>query len=120
MTQWQRIKSAAGWGLFLGVCDWILASGITNKIPRGGVWAIVLGQTLLGVIVGLEKWSAAWWVKGLALGLAVNVALAFIVRVLGPEWGRPLFFLLIGAGAAIGLFIEWVMNRKSVSGKKES
>jgi hypothetical protein len=112
MMAWQRVKSAAGWGLFLGLCDWVLASGIVRKMPTDAVWAVVLGQTLLGLVVGVEKWKASWWLKGLALGLAFNVPLATGLRFLRPEWGGPLFFPLLISGAAIGFFIEWVMRRK--------
>ena len=113
MTAWQRLKSAAGWGLFLGFCDWVLAFAITNKITSGGVRAIILAQTLLGAIIGLVRWKAAWWVKGLLFGLGVNIPLAFGLSWLGPEWGRQLFVPILAAGILIGLFIEWVMRKKT-------
>ena len=31
MTAWHRVKSASGWGLFLGLCDWVLASGMVAE-----------------------------------------------------------------------------------------
>ena len=112
MTAWQRVKSAAGWGLFLGLCDWVLASGIVRKMPTEAVWAVVLAQTLLGLVVGVEKWKAAWWVKGLTFGLAFNLPLVLGLNFLRPEWGKTLFFPLLVSGAVIGLSIEWVMRRK--------
>jgi hypothetical protein len=113
MTAWQRVKSAAGWGLFLGLCDWVLASGIVRKMPTDAVWAVVIAQTLLGLVVGVEKWKAAWWVKGLVFGLAFNVPLALGLHFFRPEWGKPLFFPLLVSGTAIGLFTVWVTRRKN-------
>jgi hypothetical protein len=112
MTQWQRVKSAAGWGLFLGICDWVLASGITNKIPREGVWAIILSQVLLGLIISFVRWSAPWWVKGILFGIAVNLPLGICIRQFGPVWGTLLFWPLLATGVIIGIFIEWVMKKK--------
>jgi hypothetical protein len=113
MTAWQRVKSAAGWGLFLGLCDWVLASGIARKMPTDAVWAVVFTQTLMGLVVGVEKWKTVWWLKGLAFGFAFNLPLVFGLRFLRPEWGKPLFFPLLAAGIIIGVFIEWVMRRKA-------
>jgi hypothetical protein len=113
MTQWHRLKSAAGWGLFLGICDWVLASGMVRKLPREAVWAIIASQVIVGLLAGLERWKAAWWAKGAVFGLAVNVPLAAGLRWLLPEWGGPLFVPLMACGLAIGLFIEWVMRRKA-------
>jgi len=110
---WQRIKSSAGWGLFLGICDWVLASAITRKLPRGAVWAIIAGQVVIGLIAGIEKWKAAWWVKGLAFGLGLNLVLAFGLAAGLPEWGRPLFIPLLLAGAVVGLISVWVMRKKA-------
>jgi hypothetical protein len=112
MTAWQRVKSAAGWGLFLGTCDWVLASGIVRKMPTDTVWAVVIAQTLLGLVAGVEKWKAVWWMKGAILGIAFNLPLVLGLRFFRPEWGKPLFIPLLAAGIAIGLFIEWVMGRR--------
>jgi hypothetical protein len=112
MTTWQRVKSAAGWGLFLGLCDWVLASGIVRKMPTDAVWAVVFAQTLLGTVVGIEKWKAAWWVKGLVLGLAFNVPLALGLYFFRPDWGRPLLLPLLVSGIVIGLVVERMMGRK--------
>jgi hypothetical protein len=112
MTPWQRVKSAAGWGLFLGICDWVLASGITNKLPRESVWAIILAQVLIGLIVGLVRWPAPWWGKGILYGIAVNLPLCYGLKHFGPVWGKPLFWPLLATGVAIGIFIEWIMKRK--------
>ena len=112
MTAWQRVKSAAGWGLFLGTCDWVLASGIVRKMPTDAVWAVVIAQTLLGLAAGVEKWKAAWWVKGAILGMAFNLPLVLGLRFFRPEWGKSLFLPLLVTGVAIGLFIEWVLGRK--------
>jgi hypothetical protein len=113
MTPWQRIKSAAGWGLFLGICDWVLASGITNKIPREGVWAIVLAQVLLGLLVVVIHWAGPWYVKGLVLGIGVNLPLVLCLKQFGTGWGGSLFWPLLATGIVIGLFIEWVMRKKA-------
>jgi hypothetical protein len=109
---WPRVKSAAGWGLFLGICDWVLAWSVTNDITGWGVRAIVIVETLMGAVIGLEKWSAAWWVKGLAFGLGFNIPLAAGLAAFGGDWGRSLIALIPVSGAAIGLFTEWIMRKQ--------
>jgi hypothetical protein len=108
-----RVQSAAGWGLFLGICDYVVAWSVTNDITGWGVRAVVITETVLGAVIGLEKWSAAWWVKGLAFGLGFNVPLAAGLALWGGGWGRSLAPVIPVTGAAIGLFTEWIMrNRK--------
>jgi hypothetical protein len=109
---WPRVKSAAGWGLFLGICDWVLAWSVTNDITAWAVRAVIIAQTLMGAVIGVEKWSAPWWVKGLVFGLGFNIPLAAGLAVFGGGWGRSLTVLIPVTGAAIGLFTEWVMNRR--------
>ncbi len=108
---WPRVKSAAGWGLFLGICDYVVAWSITNDITAWAVRAVVLVQTLMGAVIGAEKWSASWWVKGLVFGLGFNLPLAAGLAWFGGDWGKSLAAWIPVTGAAIGLFTEWMMTR---------
>ena len=105
MIQWKRVKSATEWGFFFGVVSWLLATGISNRIPAAGVWGIILSRTLLGFIVGIVKWEFSWWVRGLVLGAAVNLPLGVLVRLLGVGWGQGFWPMLV-SGMVFGLLIE--------------
>jgi hypothetical protein len=112
MTLWQKVKSSAGWGLFLGLCDWVLASAIVRKLPGDAVVAIVLVQTALGAALGALRWKAAWWIKGPATGLTVNAPLAAGLRLLRPEWGGPLLIPLLLSGTAVGAVLAYLADHK--------
>jgi len=111
MIQWKRVKSAAEWGFFYGVISWLLATGISNKIPTWGVWAIILSRTLLGLILGLVRWEFPWWARGLLLGTAVNLPLAGVVRWLGVGWSQGFWPMLV-SGIVFGVLIELALKHK--------
>ncbi len=120
MFQWKRVKSATEWGFFLGVLSWLLSTGISNKIPTAGVWAIILSQTLAGFIIGTVHWNESWWIRGLTIGGIVNIPLAILsVRWPGFNYANG-FWPAIITGMICGFFIEMVLKRKrfqdSVSG----
>ena len=103
MIQWKRVKSAVEWGLFFGIISWLLATGITNKIPTIGVWGIILSRTLMGFIIGYVKWKIPWWVRGLIIGGGLNLILSLVVKIpLGDVvqricfiWGRGFWMMMI-------------------------
>jgi hypothetical protein len=106
MTRGKRIQSALGWGFFYGICSWVLASGVTNKIPTLGVWGFILSQTILGLIIALVKWNIPWWARGIALGAAVNLPLGLLMRFSAAEWTRPVFWPFVLFGVLAGFLIE--------------
>jgi hypothetical protein len=105
MTRGKRIKSALGWGFFYGICSWVLASGVTNKFPRAGVWGLILSQTVLGLMIGLIRLNIPWWVRGLILGAVVNLPLGFFLHS-SFDWGRGLLWPIILSGILFGYLIE--------------
>ena len=102
MIQWKRVKSATEWGFFFGVISWLLATGISNKMPAWGVWGIILSRTLMGFIIGIVRWEFVWWLRGLILGAAVSLPLAFVLRFLGVGWGQGFWPCRAGPAREIG------------------
>ena len=115
MIQWKRVKSATEWGFFFGVISWLLATGISNKIPAWGVWGIILSRTLMGFVIGIVRWEFVWWLRGLILGAAVSLPLAFVVRFLGVGWGQGFWPYLV-SGIVFGLLLEVALRRKQDEG----
>jgi hypothetical protein len=113
MERGKRIRSALGWGFFYGICSWVLASGVTNKIPAAGVWGIVLAQTALGLAIGLIRWNLPWWATGCILGAAVNLPVGILLSR-GPfVWGRGLFWPFILSGILFGFLIALGIRHSS-------
>lgn len=111
MIDWKRVKSASEWGFFFGIISWLLATGISNKIPGWGVWGIILSRTLLGFIIGILRWEFSWWKRGLIVGAVVNLPLAFLVRFLGVSWGQGFWPYWI-SGIAAGFFLELALRKR--------
>ena len=119
MSHWRRIKSAAEWGFFYGIISWLLATGISNKIPTWGVWAIILSRVLLGVLIGIIRWEYPWWARGMLMGSIVNLPLAFIIRTLGVGWVQGFWPMFI-SGIIVGLLIEVSLRYGSAKEKGDS
>ncbi len=115
MTRWKRIKSAVGWGFFYGLCSWVLASGVTNKIPTAGVWGIILSQTLLGLIIGVVDLNIPWWIRGLSLGCIVNLPLGLLALHSSMVWSKGLFWPFVLSGILFGFLIELGVRHSSRS-----
>ena len=109
----KRIKSALGWGFFYGICSWVLASGVTNKLPTPAVWAIILSQTFLGFLIGIVRWNIPWWIRGLVLGAAVNLPLGGLLWAVPFAWGRGLCVPFALSGILFGLLIELGVRHSS-------
>ncbi len=73
MSVWKRVKPAAEWGLCFGVVSWLLATGVTNKMTELNVWGIVLSRTFAGIVLGLLQWETSKWLRGLVVGVVVNL-----------------------------------------------
>jgi hypothetical protein len=106
MNKGKRIKSALGWGIFYGICSWILAWSVSNKISNAGVWGLILIQTLLGLIIGLATWKVPWWLRGLVFGAAVNLPVGFYFLHAPFVWARGLFWPFVISGILFGVLIE--------------
>jgi len=103
------VKSATEWGFFFGVVSWLLATGISNKIPAWGVWGIILSRTLMGFIIGIVRWEFSWWARGLVLGAIINLPLGIVVRLLGVGWGQGFWPMLV-SGIVFGFLVELALR----------
>lgn len=111
MARWQRVKSACEWGFFFGIVSWLLATGITNKIPAVGVWGIILSRTLMGFIIGIFKWEFLWWARGLILGAVLNLPLGLVAMQFGFGWDTGFWPTLV-SGMIFAMLIEWILKKK--------
>ncbi|HHS12157.1 MAG TPA: hypothetical protein ENN03_00135 [bacterium] len=114
---WKRVKSASGWGFFYGIVSWVIFTGITNQTPAIGVWVIILSRTLVGFLQGFWEWKSPW-IRGAALGLALNLLLgglalaplgSFFHQLLFAWWRG--FWLMLITGVLSGLLTEWPMKQ---------
>lgn len=113
MTHWNRTRSALEWSTFFGVCTWLLASGITNKMTGVHVWTIILSRTLMGLIIALTaRFSIVWWIRGLIVGIVVNIPVGLVVNGF-PDFGNWLgFTFMMGTGAVIGVLTELALRHR--------
>src|SRR4030042_6287697 len=118
MDRWRRLKSASEWGFFYGVITWLLATGITNKMPAIGVWAIILSRVIIGVLISEVRLDHLWWLRGAAVGAGVNLVF-WIFSCISAEWIAKVFFawrmgfwLMMISGVFIGLIIEITIQRR--------
>ncbi len=105
MIQWKRVRTATEWGFFYGIISWLLATGISNKIPGWGVWGIILSRTVMGCIIGFVRWDFPWWARGLSLGLGINIPMGLAVLLMGVRWEYSILPMLV-TGMVFGLLIE--------------
>ena len=110
----RRVKSGLEWGFFLGICTWLLATGVSNKIPSWGVWSIILSRTLMGLLSGIVKWDAAWWARGLVFGLALSIPHGFVAMQWANFGWLNGFLPGIITGIIVGVIIERALQHKPV------
>lgn len=125
---WKRVKTACEWGLLFGVLSWLLATGITNKIPVSGIWAIIISRTLMGFIIATVRWEFPWWARGLIIGFGINIIMVLIVQLplgqwlidLGFGWIRGFWMMMI-TGLIFGVLNEWILvHREKVEASAKS
>lgn len=113
MTHWNRTRSAAEWGLFFGVCTWLLASGITNTMVEWNVWTMVLSRALIGLIIGLIKdVKIPWWARGASVGFVLNIPLGLLVNTWQDFTGGLGFWYMLGTGILAGFLVEVAVRHK--------
>jgi hypothetical protein len=110
----RRVKSGLEWGFFLGICTWLIATGVSNRIPTWGVWSVILSRTLIGLLTGIVKWDAAWWIRGLLFGLVVSLPHGFVV-LLWPDFGWLNGFLPAQiSGMVVAVVIEGILRHRTI------
>ncbi len=111
MSVWKRVKPAVEWGLFFGVVSWLLATGVTNKMTELNVWGIVLSRTLAGVVLGMLKWESSKWLRGLVVGVVVNLPVSiWAVTWMDFNFQFSFFFIWI-PGIICGIATELLYKR---------
>ena len=112
MISWKRVQSGAEWGLFYGLISWLLAFGFSNQLYKKEVWFIILTRMLSGVVLGLMRLAVPWWIKGILVGLVINIPLAF-AQVQWPEFGWIKgFTVTLAGGMIVGALIEMSLRHK--------
>ena len=119
MTRFRRVSLLLQWGVFYGIITWLAATAITNKFPAAGVWGIIVSRALMGFLIGYFEIKLMWWIRGIAVGLVVNLAfggLAFIVNgdLQNFFFGWVIgFWLMLITGIIIGPLMELTLRHKS-------
>ena len=119
MIQWKRVKTAAGWGLFYGIITWLLFTTIDNTIRASGVRAIIFSRILLGLIIGIVQLRFPWWVRGILLGISVDLFFTLLfylplgraVDLFCSGWDNNIWFMFI-TGVIIGVLIELSLKHR--------
>lgn len=113
MTHWNRTRAALEWSTFFGVCTWLLASGITNKMTGVHVWTLILSRTLMGLLIALAARIPIFrWLRGLFVGIVVNIPVGLIVNRF-PDFGGGLgFIFMMSTGMVAGVLTEMALRHR--------
>ena len=110
----KRLIIATLLGVVFGFVCYGFASGGENEIPTILAVNIILGRTLIGVAIGISRFSLKHWsLHGTIMGLIFGLPAAF-GAMLGPE--NPefshtmLFVLTIVMGIVYGFLIELITS----------
>ena len=76
MGRFKYLWSAIEWGLLYGFITWILGTGVSNRIPGGGVWFIIFNRVLMAVSLHyLLNVNLPRWFKGILVALIFSIPL---------------------------------------------
>jgi hypothetical protein len=109
MSRWKKIKSVIEWGFFLGVVSWVLATGLSNKIPAVGIWVIIFSRVALALSHFFVTYRSSWWMRSILLGLPANAVLALLASY-AAFGGMKGFLLLWIAGIGCSFVMEWILT----------
>jgi len=100
-------------GGFLGILDGLTALFTPEVAPYIG--GIVIGSTIKGLIAGLAIGFFARKVNslplGIVFGLAVGLALAFLVAAMPSETGKHYYFEIMLPGAILGMIVGYATQK---------
>ena len=119
MTRWKRVSLLLQWGVFYGIITWLAATVITNKFPAIGVWGIIVSRALMGFLIAYFEIKLVWWMRGIAVGLAVNLVFGGLAFVFSGDvqnffFGWVIgFWLMLITGIVIGPLMELSLRHKA-------
>ena len=110
----KRLIIATLFGVIFGIVCFGLASSGQNELPMILAINIILGRTLIGVAIGISRFTLKHWsLHGLIMGLVFSFPAAF-GAMLGPENPefnhKMLFVSTIIMGMIYGFLIELITS----------
>ena len=101
-------------GLVCGLICYGFASSSSSTIPFPVVAQIIASRTLIGVALGLSRFTLGHWtIRGIALGGLFSLPLAFsgLMAPENPEFSASaMFFWTVVLGMIYGFLIELVAS----------
>jgi hypothetical protein len=110
----KRLAISTLLGVAFGFVCFGLASSGKNEVPILLALNIILGRTLIGVAIGISRFSCKHWsLHGLVMGLVFSVPAAF-GAMLGPDnpefSHNAMFISTIVMGMIYGFLIELITS----------
>lgn len=108
-----RLLLCTALGLVLGWVPYFLHGPIPEKFDvlyiRGdtAVWAWYLARMSIGFWVGVARWPAPWWLRGVLCGVLPMVPLG-LVSLATPGCGSPCLFWNWVTAAGVGLIVAGI------------
>lgn len=108
----KRLLIATLLGVAFGFVCYGFASSGQNEVPLYMALSIILGRTIIGVAIGISRFTCKHWsLHGLVMGFVFSVPMAFGV-ILGPDnpefSHKMLFASTIVMGMVYGVLIELI------------
>lgn len=97
-------------GLLCGFICYNIAASSSAEIPSPVMWQIIASRTLIGVAIGLSRFTFGHWViHGAVIGALFSLPLAFsgLMAPENPEFSvNAMFFSTVVMGVIYGFLIE--------------
>jgi uncharacterized membrane protein len=100
-------------GLLSGLICYSLAASSAASLPTPVIWQIIASRTLIGVAIGLSRFTFGHWaIHGAVLGALFSLPLAFsgLMAPENPQFSASaMFFSTVVMGVIYGFLIELVV-----------
>ena len=108
----RRLTISTLLGVLFGFVCWGFASSGQHQIPMILAVNIILGRTLIGVAIGISRFSIRHWsLHGIVMGLIFSLPSAFgaIMGPVDPEFTHTMMFVsTVVMGMVYGFLIELI------------